>query len=185
MQGTLVRVPFGGRTVRGFVLDVTEKDSGDELETVKGIVLATPLASPPMDRLMSDVAARYVVPRGRAFARLVPPRTRVEKLDTPDAGRGEIGAALRGYQGGSDLLAAIRAAAPGEWCLQVLPGEDRGALIAEMVAASERSVIVLVPEVRYGSITLDHLQARFPDMHRIDSARSDMERSTAWVSFAR
>ena len=185
VPGVLVRVPFGGRVVRGFVLDVDRRHAEAQLEPLKGVVVDIPLAAPPMDQLISDIAARYVVPRGRAFARLVPPRVRVHPSPTqPATATSDGGELLVRYEGGRELMKAIRDGTPGEWCLQVLPGEDRGALIGEMVTASRGSAIVLVPEVRYGSLTLDRLAEFVPGMHRIDSVRSDMERSTAWVSFA-
>lgn len=183
--GTLVRVPFGGRVVRGFVLGLSEIGPESDLEVLKGVVIEAPLASPPLAELMTAVARRYVVPRGKAFGRLVPPRVRTE----PPAGALHLppfpAARLDSYSGGTALLTALRERSAGVWCVQALPGEDRGALISEMVgAARDGAALVLVPEVRYGSIVLDRLAEIVPGMARLDSARDDMERSSAWVAMA-
>ncbi|MCA1708613.1 MAG: hypothetical protein LC808_37165, partial [Actinobacteria bacterium] len=74
--GTLVRIPFGGRVVRGFVLAVSDQVSTEQLEVVKGVVIDVPLVAPPFDEVLAALARRYVVPRGKAFGRVVPPRVR-------------------------------------------------------------------------------------------------------------
>lgn len=182
--GSLVRVPFGGRVVRGFVLSLDERD-GAGLEEIKGVVIAAPLAAPPMDTVIGDLARRYVVPRGRAFSRLVPPRVRVTEADVPPEVSAIAPERLATYDGGSDLHAAIAARTAGTWCVQALPGEDRGRLIAEMVGAvSSGAALVLVPEVRYGSLVLDGLARAQPALLRVDSGQDDVARSGAWVQMA-
>jgi len=180
-----VRVPFGGRVVRGFVLAVEERTNQKELEAVKGVVIQTPLVAPPFDEVVSSIARRYVVPRGRAFARIVPPRVRVEELAAPGDHTSVAPERLSSYDGGKGLVAALGARKPGVWCVQALSGEDRGALIAEMVSSlGGGTALVLVPEVRYGSVVLDRLGGIFPGFARLDSARDDKERSSAWVAMA-
>ena len=44
-----------------------------ELEQIGGIVLGDPVAPPPLNDLIRWLARRYVVPAGKAFARVVPP----------------------------------------------------------------------------------------------------------------
>jgi primosomal protein N' (replication factor Y) len=91
------------------------------------------------------------------------------------------------YEGGRDLSAAIAARRAGTWCLRALPGEDRGALIAELVHVATNAggtALVGVPEVRYGSLVLDALGRRFPDMARVDSSRSDAARAAGWMQLA-
>lgn len=186
VAGTLVRIPFGGRVVRGFVLEVSQASPSEELEVVKGVVIDTPLVPVPFDEVMTSVARRYVVPRGRAFARVVPPRVRTTRDAPAEVVARALGQRLVAYEGGGDLLTALGAARGGVWCVQALPGEDRGALIAEMVAALRaRAALVLVPEVRYGSLVLDRVGELLPGLARLDSAQDDMDRSSAWVRMAR
>lgn len=185
-HGVLVRIPFGGRVVRGFVLHLSDHPPTDDLESIKGVVIDTPLVPPPLDDVLAEVARRYVVPRGRAFARAVPPRVRIKAVPNTMRGGGPHPERLTRYVGGHDLLAALRTRATGPWCFQVAPGEDRGLLISEMVAAlPSGAAIVLVPEVRYGSLVLDRLGEHFPDLARVDSAQTDAQRSDAWVRMAR
>ena len=184
-HGTLVRIPFGGRVVRGFVLGLSDDPPSTDLAALKGVVVDTPLVPPPLDDVLGDVARRYVVPRGRAFARAVPPRVRVPETPPHIPSEGPPPQLLTGYQGGANLLAAIRARGTGTWCVQILPGADRGALVAEMVAAlPSGAAIVLVPEVRYGSQVLDRLTEYFPELARVDSGQTDGQRSQAWISMA-
>lgn len=180
-----MRIPFGGRVVRGFVLAMERRIPDDDLEAIKGVVIDAPLAAPPMDAIMGDVARRYVTPRGRAFARLVPPRVRVVAEPVDDTRRAVAPDRVATYEGGERLIEAIRTRAGGGWCLQALPGEDRGRVIAELVSAvTTGAALVIVPEVRYGSTVLDGLARHQPALVRVDSAQDDSTRSRAWVEMA-
>ena len=182
-----MRVPFGGRVVRAFVLGLETRvvPDGGELEDVKGVVIDVPLAAPPMDAVMGAVARRYVTPRGRAFGRLVPPRVRVVSEPPGESLVAVPPRRLSGYEGGEPLIAALEARAPGAWCVQALPGEDRGGLIAELVGTvPSGAAIVLVPEVRYGSNVLDRLATLQPALVRVDSSQDDARRSSAWLQMA-
>lgn len=182
--GSLVRVPFGGRVVRGFVLGLSTATS-DDLETIKGVVIETPLVPPPMDEVMGEVAARYVVPRGRAFARVVPPRVRTKSVVAEFVAAPPTPMRIPSYEGGRELLAALSRRTPGTWCIQVVPGEDRGRLISEMTGVlPDGATLVLVPEVRYGSLVLDSVAGYFPSMARVDSAQDETDRSSAWLAMA-
>ena len=184
--GTLVRVPFGGRMVRGFVLGLSDDQPEGDLETIKAVVVSEPLAPAPLAELAATVAARYVVPRARVFARFVPPRVRVSaRAPRADERDGLTPRLLTGYDGGEWLLTALRSGNPGTWCLQVVPGEDRGRLIAELVsAAGSGAALVLVPEVRYGSLVLDKVSWFLPHLVRVDSAQNENARSAAWLQMA-
>ncbi|HWC14388.1 MAG TPA: primosomal protein N' [Actinomycetota bacterium] len=184
-RGALVRIPFGGRVVRGFVLHVSESSVVDELDAIKGVVIAEPLARPAMEQLLTDVARRYVVPRGRAFQRLVPPRVRARPGDIASPKSLPPPRRLPTYRGGSELLDAIERRDAGAWCIQLLPTEDRAVLIAEMIGATRSgSAIVCVPEVHYGSRVLEGVAALAPHLVRVDSATDPGERSSAWLRMA-
>ena len=138
-----------------------------------------------MDQLVARVARRYVTPRGRAFSRLVPPRVHVA-VDPPTEILKHLPPDLLGsYERGMELHAAVRGRHAGTWLVQVLPGEDRGRLIAELVSAlGSGAALVLVPEVRYGSVVLEGIEAHLPHIVRVDSARPAGERSSAWLAMA-
>ena len=170
--------------MRGFVLGLGSTDAPDELEDIKGVVIETPLVPPPMDRVMAQVAQRYVVPRGRAFGRVVPPRVRTAAI-TEEPGTVPREARLSAYEGGPALATALANRGTGVWSVQLMPGEDRGRLIAEMIGTLPGgAALVLVPEVRYGSLVLDAIARHFPSIARLDSAQDDMARSSGWVAMA-
>ena len=186
--GSLVRIPFGHRKVRGIVVAVGgfPVEEEEELEVVAALVVDPPLGGPGMVRLLDGVSRRYATPRGRTFARVVPPRVRVRPSTGGVIAPLEPARVLR-YDGGAELIEALRAGRAGAWTWQALPNEDRGALIAELVAAAasqDRASLVAVPEVRYGSEVLDSLKRLQPALERIDSSTSDTERAKAWLGLA-
>ncbi len=182
--GSLVRVPFGGRKVRGVVVAVTEGD-GAELEEVLGLVVVPPIAPPPMHEVLEWVAQRYVTPRGVVFDRAVPPRVRVGAVERGPEPAFQVPDLLAGYVGGDDLLRALRGGEPGLWCLQALPTHEHGDLISELVGALESGqALVALPEVRWGSPVAERLVGCFPNAVRADSSVSDAERSAGWLALA-
>jgi primosomal protein N' (replication factor Y) len=186
VAGSLVRVPFGARRVRGVVVSITRNGAPDRtLEAILSVVAPAPVAPPPLDRILDWLSRRYVAPRGRAFALAVPPRVRVQSRPPIALDGGPRPRRILDYHGGPALVEAIERGRSGVWCVQSLPGEDRAALIGELVAAAGGSAggaaLVAVPEVRYGSAVLDALAVHWPELARVDSAQPDMERASSWV----
>lgn len=185
VPGSLVRVRFGNRRVRGIVRALGRRAPERELDEVAALVLAEPLLTPPQHDIFDFVADRYVVPRGRAFDRAVPPRVRVSGVTvTPPRRDAREPRLLNSYDGGAGLAAALHEGRGGTWCVQALPGSDRAELVAEIAARTGGQVLVAVPEVRYGSHVLDALSSRWKYVARVDAARPDAERARAWLSLA-
>ncbi|MFP5352773.1 MAG: primosomal protein N' [Actinomycetota bacterium] len=184
--GSLVRVPFGGRTVRGIVTSLAREHPERELERVRSVQLHAPVAPPPMPELFRWVAERYVVPQAKSFGKAVPPRVRVKELPPGSLRPGHGDPLLATFERGTLLLEAIRTGQGGTWSLRTLPATPRGPLIAELIAqvGEQGSALVLVPEVRFGSLVLDAIAADQPDLVRLDSSEDDMERSQAWMRMA-
>jgi primosomal protein N' len=179
--GTLVRVRFGSRTVRGVVTSVSRAHPDRDLEPIAAVVFPVPVAPPPMTNVLSYVAERYVVPSARAFALVVPPRVRVRVSEpSPETVRPEP-VNLRSYRGGPELVAALAVGDAGVWAVRALAGGDHGTLIAEMVGAAGARALVAVPEVHYGSQVIDSLTKTWPGLARVDSSVGDGERSVAWA----
>jgi primosomal protein N' (replication factor Y) len=186
--GTLVRIPFGGRKVRGIVLDVTSVAPERQVEDIAGVVVDVPLAPPPADELLDWVATRYVAPRGRVYSRVVPPRVRVKTEPPPDEFPVPALKILEGYDHGIELASAITAGGSGTWCFRSVAGEDRGAVIAELIGRvleGDGASLVTVPEVRHGSTTLDRIKADLPSLRRVDSSLDDADRAANWIALAR
>ena len=184
--GSLVRIPFGGRKVRGIVTALGTWATERELETVASAPLRAPVAPPPLPELYEWLAERYLVPRGRAFERAVPPRVRVAAEPPRALEADESRGALRDYAGGSALLSAIAQRTGGAWCLQALASQPRSELVVDLLsaAAGRGATIVAVPEIRYGSEVMERVEAAFPSLVRVDSASDDMQRSVAWMQMA-
>ncbi|MDP9068842.1 MAG: primosomal protein N' [Actinomycetota bacterium] len=186
--GTLVRVPFGGRNVRGIVTAVGGEQPERALESILSLPLSDPVAPAPLPSLYDWVASRYVVPRARAYERAVPPRVRV-KVREPERLSGPAPPELLlSYDGGAELAAAISGGVAGACSLRPLRGHSRGRLIAELIsaaaAASDGAALIAVPEVHYGSRVVRELQGVYPSLERVDTSAGDMERSAAWARMA-
>ena len=185
--GSLVRIPFGGRNVRGVVTALGSWTPERELEPLLGAPLADPVAPPPLPSLYEWTAERYLVPRGRAFERAVPPRVRVNREPARPLEAVTPTGALDAYAAGAGLLGAIANRGSGTWCLQALPSQPRSALIAELLCAVEGdgAAMLAVPEVRFGSEVIQAIETSFPSLVRVDSTIDDMQRSVAWMQMAR
>jgi len=184
--GSLVRVPLGGRKVRGVVVEARTETIAD-LEEVGGIVIPVPLAPPPLTDLLDWIAGRYLSPKGQTYARIVPPRVRAKRVPPVGApSEPSEPKIVPSYLGGNTLLDAIAKGGSGTWCLRTALGEDRGRLISELVAATVPggTALVAVPEVRLGSTTLDAITGAFPETCRVDSAVGDAQRSGSWIALA-
>ena len=179
-----MKIPFGGRNVRGVVVGDDLAPEG-ELEEIAALVVEAPVAPAPLPQLLEWIALRYATPRGVTFGRVVPPRVRVKGAEPPVAASPQVGAVrLSTYTGGKELLESLSARRAGTWSVRVTPNESRAAVIAELVAAARGSVLVAVPEVAHGSRTIDRLADVFPDAARIDSAVPDMDRARGLLRLA-
>lgn len=186
-MGSLVRIPFGHRRVRGVVRSV-ELGPTTDLAEVAGVVVEPSLAPGAIGELLDWIAERYAAPRGRVFGRIVPPRVRVRLGDAAAPGRGPDATRLLAYENGDRLLDHVARGATGTWLVQALPGETAGALASELAAVALRAgaggALVLVPEVRYGSPAIDAMERAFGAVARLDSAQPDPERARSWLDVA-
>ena len=183
--GSLVRVPFGNRRVRAVVASL-QLATTEGLEEVVALVAGSPVAPGRLIDVFDWLARRYAAPLGRAFERAVPPRVRM-KVASPeplDSAPGSGEPRLTAYAGGADLIRTLQSGPASNWLVRTLSGEDHGALIVEMIEAALSDggqALVAVPEVRWGSATLERLSTRWPQTARVDSAQPDGERALAWL----
>jgi primosomal protein N' (replication factor Y) len=185
--GSLVRVPFGGRRVRGIVAQVNS-GATEGLEEIAAVVFDDPITPPPLDLLMGWVAERYLVPRGRALMRSVPPRVRVRAEPPGPVEQADVPTLLPAFDGGPSLLDAIASGGSGVWLVRTTEAVDRTALVCELVTASlaagRGAALVAVPEIRYGSMVIDGLLDRYRTAVRVDSGVSELDRTRGWLSLA-
>jgi len=182
--GSLVRVPFGNRRVRAVVTSLNPAAT-EGLEEVIALVAGAPVAPGRLVEVFDWLARRYAAPLGRAFERAVPPRVRMKVADPAPLDTAAADASrLSAYTGGENLLRALRYEPPSNWLVRTVAGEDHGSLIVEMIEAALGAggqALVAVPEVHWGSATLERLSARWPQTARVDSAQPDGERASAWL----
>src|SRR6266487_3796186 len=74
--GHRVRVPFGKRTVTGFVYALDEGPTVLELKPIEALLDAEPVLPSPLVELAGFVAAHYLVPLDEVIRAIVPPRVR-------------------------------------------------------------------------------------------------------------
>src|SRR5438309_1706492 len=74
--GHRVRVPFGKRTVTGFVYALEQGPTVLELKPIEALLDAEPVLPSPLVELAGFVAAHYLVPLDEVIRAIVPPRVR-------------------------------------------------------------------------------------------------------------
>jgi primosomal protein N' len=177
VAGCVVAVTFGNRRVRAVVRGLRRELQDRDLAPIDRVVVAAPVAGPPLGDLLDFEARRYVTTTAASWSRAVPTRVRVTATQTPEfAGKesAELPSALE------PLADAIRQGEPGVWVLRPEPRVPRETLISALVGTVRNgSALVAVPEVNYGSLVLDSLSSGYPELLRTDSAVSDPARSAA------
>jgi primosomal protein N' len=182
VAGCVVGVTFGKRRMRAVVRDLSRRAPERELIPLDRVVVAEPVAGPPLGDLLDWEARRYITTTAASWSRVVPPRVRARAADTPDFEPGEEG-------GSPDLAAvveAIEAGGAGTWVVRPDPRVPRESVISSLVVAARGgSALVAVPEVNYGSSVLEVLSTDHPGVLRTDSAVSETERSRAMLRLSR
>ncbi|ADG79177.1 putative primosomal protein N' OS=Tsukamurella paurometabola (strain ATCC 8368 / DSM / CCUG 35730 / CIP 100753 / JCM 10117 / KCTC 9821 / NBRC 16120 / NCIMB 702349 / NCTC 13040) OX=521096 GN=priA PE=3 SV=1 [Tsukamurella paurometabola] len=168
--GVRVRVRFSGRLVDGYLLErLPRSDHDGKLARLDRVVSPLPVLTPPVLRLVTEVATRYAGTRADVLRLAIPPRhARVEKdllkAEPPAPPEPpEVVAALAEYTHGEQFVAAALAGRAPHAVWQALPGEDWAARLAELAAAvieSGRSALLVVPD----QADLDRLAAACADL---------------------
>lgn len=183
--GTIVQVPFGGRSVRGVVTRVDRGVPERPLLAIKKVVVDTPVVAPPLDVFLDRLATRYIVPRSLVYERMVPPRVRVASQPRAHSDVVRHASALEGMAGSTELLRDIEQRRHGVWCLRPPWGSDRGRIVTDLIdAVTDGTALVSVPEIAYGSEVVDAITERWPDAVRIDSTQEPRDRARALLELA-
>lgn len=176
--GVLVRVPLRGRRVRGWVVatsEATDVDDG-ELSEIAGISGPAPVFDEALLAMARVMARRYVHPL-QAFLRLVTPPQMGRRMGRRATAEGQV-TAPPGDGGGSGSRSLRRLG----------PREDPVGIYRDLISetlARGHGAVVVVPELREGSVVLEGLQRAFPaDAAVVHSAQGPAERSKALWSVA-
>jgi primosomal protein N' (replication factor Y) len=176
----IVRAPLRGRRVRGWVLAVSQcsqtadgaADAGDGLVDLAGVSGPAPVFDVALLATAYAMARRYVHPLSSFLHLMTPPQMlgRARGLPaTPPRRSGEAGATR-----------TLRRLGPREDPAAIYAGTIRQAL------AEGRGAIVVLPEIREGSLVLERLQEEFGDEAAVvHSAQEPAERSRALWDVAR
>ncbi|MEA2591499.1 MAG: hypothetical protein QOD62_1330 [Actinomycetota bacterium] len=174
----IVRAPLRGRRVRGWVLavspgpEVGDGDTGDGLVDLAGVSGPAPVFDVGLLGTAYAMARRYVHPLS-SFLHLVTPPQMLGRAKGSPATPPRRG----GETGGTRTLRRLG------------PREDPAALYAGMIRralAEGRGVIVVLPEIREGSLVLERLREAFGEEAAVvHSAQEPAERSRALWDIAR
>ncbi|MGH2717915.1 MAG: hypothetical protein ACRDJU_04990 [Actinomycetota bacterium] len=180
IPGVIVRAPLRGRRVRGWVVATDERDESTadkELAAVLGVSGPAPVFDAALLRAARAMARYYVHPLSSFLRLITPPQmgrplARRAGAGTPAAPPGELRVALP--------TCTLRRLGPREDPVAGYVGAIAGAL------DRGRGAIVVVPEVREGSIVLGGLERAFPkEAAVVHSGQEPAERSRALWSVAR
>src|SRR3989449_11606207 len=194
--GHRVRVPFGKRTVTGFVYALDQGPTVLELKPIEALLDLEPLLPPPLVELAGFVAAHYLVPLHEVIRAIVPPRVRavvrrsvkrrrqsrilrqaaaVGVLDAivlepaQEAIRERIAIALSRQESDVFLLHGVTGSGKTEVYLALL----------EQALAGGGQGLVLVPEIALTPPTVRRFAARFPGrLAVLNSALTEAEPAT-------
>src|SRR6202011_1169411 len=196
--GHRVRVPFGKRTVTGFVYALDQAPTILELKPIEALVDAEPVLPAVLVELAGFVAAHYLVPLDEVIRAVVPPRVRAvvrrsvkrrrqsrilrqaAEVSRPAAvaleaaqaaARERIAVALNCQESEVFLLHGVTGSGKTEVYLALL----------EQVLAAGGQGLVLVPEIALTPQTVGRFAARFPGrLAVLHSALTEAERAAEW-----
>jgi primosomal protein N' (replication factor Y) (superfamily II helicase) len=165
--GSLVSVPFHGRTVAGWILGPASEVPSGRLLPIRNVRSEVRFFDRSMLALLRWVADRYIAPLANVIERSHPPRVvgeeeRVHPLGPPPLGDApatrSLQASLDPYGGAAALLVAGATT----W-LRPLPDDEAGvgAAAVDACLSSGRQALVLVPEAEPVPATAANVLARF------------------------
>ena len=192
--GSLVRVPFHGRSGRGWVLGPTD-DVPARMLAIEKVVSPVRSFDDRRLALFRWMSERYVAPLATVIGRAVPPRVVSEEVgwepgrrEASDAVLGTAavpGSVLAAYRGGGDLLRTLSGAG-GAFVLRPAPEDEQAAAVDAVAAclAGGRRAIVLVPEAVPLPATASSLMAAFGDRAGLFLGGDKRARYRAWLEIA-
>ena len=159
--GVRVKVPFAGREVPGYVLEVIKAADSEvpasRLAPLRRVVSREVVLTSEVATLADAVVARYGGIRTDVLRLAIPPRharTESQPSAVADPARVDLDlarAAWQGYSGGSAMIGHLADGGRPRAVCQVAPGDDWAALVAQAVAATVaagKGAVVCVPDQR-------------------------------------
>jgi primosomal protein N' (replication factor Y) (superfamily II helicase) len=188
--GSLVKVPFHGRSTRGWVLGPTG-DVPARMLAVSDVVSPVRFFDETALSLFRWVGRRYVAPLAAVIARAIPPRVVSEEnagIATARIGRSRPGAGtgVLGAYGGGDVLLRAVAEGSGGFSLRPAPEDEQRCAVeaVETCLGAGRRAVVLVPEATPVPATATAIQAAVGDRAAIFLGGSKRSRYRMWLEIA-
>lgn len=198
--GTRVQIPFGKRSIMGYVVARHDTADHDELRTIESVVDAEPLLPAHHVALSRWIAERYCAPlaevihamvpkgiRARPSARRRGPRTTSRAVEVLQQARDAVQPfVLTASQSNAaaPLVDAIERHVHRRVLLHGVTGSGKTEVYLNVIAralAAGRGAIVLVPEIALTPQMIRHFAGRFPGrVAVVHSALTDAERAAEW-----
>ena len=188
--GSLVKVPFHGRDVRGWVLGPTEDLPTRMLEVTK-TVSSVRFFDEAMLGLLRWMSERYVAPLASVVLRSHPPRVVSEERAARSAPPPEVAGRsdakpLGGYRNGPAFLETLARGGEAAFVHRPAPGEGPSCAAEGVLAclANGRSALVLVPECEPLPATAAAVLEAVGDAGVLFAGGDKRERYRTWLDIA-
>ena len=195
--GQRVRVPFGRRTVSGFVCELEEAPAVLELKPIEALVDAEPVLPAVLVELAGLVAAHYLVPLDEVIRAAVPPRVRLAATRPGTRRRRSRVLAFSGgppspavtleqaQQAATERIAvSLRRQESEVFLLHGVTGSGKTEVylaLLEQVLRDGGQGLALIPEIALTPQTVSRFGARFPGrLAVLHSALTEAERAAEW-----
>jgi primosomal protein N' (replication factor Y) len=197
--GQRVRVPFGKRSVTGFVYAVQRASEVAEPRQIEALIDAEPMLPPHVIRLAGFIATHYVTPLDEVIRAIVPPRVRAV-LRRPPRGPRRRSRILSRTQTAAGIapprLEPAQAAAAERIAIALGRHESQVFLLHGVTGSGKTEVylhllqkvlqeggqgLALIPEIALTPQTVARFAARFPGrLAVLDSSLTEAERAAEW-----
>ena len=202
--GARVEVPFGRRSVLGWVVGEAHEQTAAELRALTAVLDEAPMLGGTALTLAQWIAARYCAPLGEVIRAMLPKGVRAARPGGRRRGPRTTSAALQAAAERADeaaetappltgaqraaaapLISAIGAGAHRRVLLHGVTGAGKTEVyLAALAAALDagRQAIVLVPEIALTPQTIRRFAARFPGRIAVlHSGLTESERARQWT----
>ena len=182
-MGSIVRVPLGGRRVRGWVTGI-RRGSPEKLKEVIGVSGAQPIFSADLLQTLRWAAVHYVAPLAALIPKAGPP-------NLPKAGRSRLSppptvAAAPDYLSGSIETISSGGRLPTTFVAGSGPWHEMTGPLAGSATLQEKSVMVVVPTaVECAALAVEMRPAWGSRLVTATSSAPAAARTTAWSQLSR
>lgn len=201
LPGVRVEVPFGKRSVVGYVVERHDRTEQDGVKAIAAVVDDTPLLLDHHVALARSIAAHYCAPLGEVIRAMLPSRIRAQTGASRRSGPRSVSRALEEARAerertvapqltdaqqtaAAPLLDAIAQHVHRRVLLHGVTGSGKTEVyLAAIDAALQRGrgAIVLVPEIALTPQMIQRFAARFPGRIAVlHSALTEAERAAEW-----